>query len=249
MNKSFVNFPMVIPNQGFYDNLFVNSGHSTGTFEFTYVNEHDVMLSCLSVKSNAIGYDNIDPKFVKIILPQILPFITHLFNTIFMSSTFPKRWRHAKIIPLPKTRTEFRPIAILPYFSKVMEKLMHVQMVLHLNQYDLLSKHQSGFRPKHSCTTALIDVAEELRSHVDEGKLGILVLLDHSKAFDTVDHRILCSKLKYFFNYSSTALKFIQSYLGDRSQSVFLKNDVSDPLHISRGVPQGSILGPLLFSC
>lgn len=249
INESFLNIPMATPNPSFYENLFVDPGQMSGNFEFTYVNERDVMLSCLAVKSNAIGYDNIDPKFVRLILPQILPYITHLFNTIVMSSSFPNRWRHAKIIPIPKNGTEFRPIAILPFFSKVMEKLMHAQMISHLNKFSLLSERQSGFRQKHSCVTALIDVAEDLRSDMDQDKLVILVLLDHSKAFDTVDHGILYSKLKFFFSYSSTAVKLIQSYLGNRSQSVYLKNDVSDPLPTSRGVPQGSILGPLLFSC
>lgn len=249
INTSFTSLQMVTPNESFYGNLFVHSGQNTNTFELACVNQCDVLSSCLAVRSNAIGGDNIDPKFVRIILPQILPYITYLFNSILTTSSFPSRWRYAKIIPIPKNRTEYRPIAILPFFSKVLEKLVHTQMNSYLNKFSLLTEHQSGFRPKHSCITALIDVAENIRCDVDQGKLELLVLLDHSKAFDTVVHDILYLKLKHLFNFSSTAILFIRSYLENRSQSVYLKNDISDPLPLNRGVPQGSILGPLLFSC
>lgn len=249
MNESFINLPIVTPDHFHNERQLANSVQSSNTFEFACVSQNDVLSCCLAVKSNAVGYDNVDPKFVKLILPQLLPYITHLFNTVLTSSCFPKCWLHAKIIPIPKSKNEYRPIAILPYFSKVMEKLMYFQMLSHLSDNKLLSKHQSGFRPKHSCITALIDVAENIRQDVDVGKLGILILLDHSKAFDTVDHCILSSKLRHLFNYTDTAVQLVQSYLQGRSQSVFMENDISDPLPLTRGVPQGSILGPLLFSC
>lgn len=249
INEKFLNIPTVVPNHNFYDDIFINYLPPNNNFEFECVTQTDVMSSCLAVNSNATGCDNVDPKFVKLILPSLLPYLTHLYNSILTTSCFPKRWLHAKIIPLPKSQNEYRPIAILPFLSKVLEKLMYSQMFAYLNKFDYLSKFQSGFRPKHSCITALIDVTEDLRRELDEGKLGILVLLDHSKAFDTVDHALLSSKLRYFFNFTNTAIKLILSYLENRSQAVFLKNEASDPLAIARGVPQGSILGPLLFSC
>lgn len=160
---------------------------------------------------------------------------------------FPQDWKHAKIIPTPKSNNDFRPIAILPFLSKVIENLMSNQMSKYLNSLGLLSDSQSGFRQGRSCVTALSDVVENLRVKLDDNMVSFLVLLDHSKAFDTVDHTILITKLEKLFNFSSTACKLIQSYLSNRYQSVSMNNRISDALHVARGVPQGSILGPLLF--
>lgn len=249
LNQTFTNISMVTPDETFYRDIFEDQSHVYGEFDFSCVSQSDVLSGCLSIRSNATGHDEINPRFVKLLLPYILPFLTYMLNTIIMTRQFPSRWKHARIIPLPKTRYEYRPIAILPYFSKVLEKLMHTQINSYLASNDLLTSQQSGFRVKHSCTTALIDVAEDIRRDIDSGHCDILVLLDHSKAFDTVDHNLLISKLKHFFNFSNTSSQLIRSYLGNRSQSVYLKNEVSDALPVVRGVPQGSILGPLLFSC
>lgn len=246
LNEAFVNIPRVTPDANFYNINGENENYNT--FDFSCVSQEEVLKSILAVKSNATGCDNISPKFIKIILPYILPYITHLFNTIIMSSTYPHKWKHSKIIPLPKSGTEYRPIAILPFLSKVFEKLLHEQINSYINESGLLTENQSGFRLKHSCITTLIDVVEDVRREIDDNHVGILVLLDHSKAFDSVDHGILCSKLRHVFHFSSTSTRLIQSYLKFRSQSVFVKGSVSKPLSLSSGVPQGSILGPLLFT-
>lgn len=220
---------------------------STGNFEFSCVFPPDVLSCCLSVKSNAVGYDDMHPKFLKLLLPKLLLLITHIFNTIITTSSFPSCWKHAKIIPIPKTRTDFRPISILPYLSKVLERILHKQMSKFLADHRLLSEYQSGFRAKHSCVTALINVSEDIRLNLDVGNISFLVLLDHSKAFDCVNHNILCTKLARNFGFSSSATSLIASYLLDRSQSVTAGDLTSTPLAIRNGVPQGSILGPLLF--
>lgn len=192
--------------------------------------------------------DNVHPKFFKILLPNLIAFITHIFNTIITKSCFPTIWKHAKIIPVPKSNNEYRPIALLPYLSKAFEKILHLQMNTYLNDNLLLSPKQSGFRAKHSCITALIDVSEEIRSSIDTKEVCILTLLDHSKAFDCVDHEKLCYKLRTLFNFSTTSIQLISTYLRNRLQSVAIEDILSNPLEITRGVPQGSILGPILFS-
>lgn len=247
LNKSFIHTPNSAGNlNSLYDtNTTVDSQFG---FEFACVSL-DIVYSCFSsVRSNAIGCDGICPRFLRIILPYILPYVTYLFNTIIMSSTFPSKWKHAKIVPIRKSKTEFRPIAILPFLSKVFEKVIYMQMVSYLNESALLVDNQSGFRAKHSCITALVDVVEDLRSALDDRNVSILVLLDHSKAFDTIDHSILTFKLRNFFHFSASSARLIQSYIGSRSQSVYTKESISVPLQLFRGVPQGSILGPLLFS-
>ncbi|XP_059223232.1 uncharacterized protein LOC131997010 [Stomoxys calcitrans] len=217
-------------------------------FSFQCVNSTDVMKSITSIKSNAVGTDDVSPIFIKLLMPQLLPYITYLINSIITKSTFPQKWKQAKIIPILKANNEFRPIAILPFLSKVLENLLSSQITAFLENEKLLTEHQSGFRKKRSCTTTLIGVVEDLRKKQDKNMISMLVLLDHSKAFDTVNHDILCSKLNKLFYFSDTACNLIASYLSNRSQCVVLNEQKSNVLDISRGVPQGSILGPLLFT-
>ena len=217
-------------------------------FSFNCVNQCDVLSSILAVKSNAVGLDGICPRFIKVILPVILPFITHIFNTCLMSSQFPDLWKVAKIIPIPKSNSDFRPVAILPFLSKALEIIMYRQMNNYFTMHKLLTERQSGFRAKRGCISALLDVSEHLRSKLDKGDVTFLLLLDHSKAFDNVNHLILVYKLTNFYNFSSSATRLIASYLNGRSQSVCSGTSASSLLPVDRGVPQGSVLGPFLFS-
>ncbi|XP_075159066.1 uncharacterized protein LOC142232218 [Haematobia irritans] len=250
LNKAFVNVPTIPIDVSFYcnSNRTADDSDIYGSFEFRCVSYDEVVISFSKVKSNAVGLDGIDPKFIRIILPTILPFVTHFFNTILTTSMYPTMWKHAKIIPVPKSNLDFRPISILSYLSKVFEKILHSQMSEYLHRESLLTGRQSGFRPGHSCITALAEVSESLRGDIDDNKVGFLVLLGHSKAFDSVDHENLAMKLRSFFKFSSTALDLITSYLKDRFQTVYSGGDRSGPLPVYRGVPQGSIIGPLLFS-
>lgn len=249
LNKIFTTLPESHIDNNFYnfDSRAYSNNNDLG-FDFSCINEFDVLSSFMAVKSNAIGYDDINPKFFKILLPSLLPFVTHIFNFIIMSSTFPTKWKHAKIIPIPKSNKEYRPIAILCYLSKILEKILNNQIRNYLNDHELLCNMQSGFRPNHSCVTALINVSEDIRREIDDNNVTLLTLLDHSKAFDTVHHHTLCMKLRHLFNFSSSSIQLLTSYLNNRTQSVFLNKVSSQPLILKRGVPQGSILGPLLFS-
>lgn len=247
LNDNFVNTPLLSADSDYYANM---SGNNLviSNFSFNYITQADVDKSIINVKSNSVGSDGIDPKFFKIIYPYILPHITHLFNSIILKSQFPSAWKHAKIVPIPKSRNEYRPIAILSYLSKVFERIINNQIIDYLESHSLLSHLQSGFRKNHSCVTALQKVSEDLRFNIDDRQISILILLDHTKAFDSVDHNILCMKLEKFFAFSQQAINFIRSYLTLRSQSVVSGELWSEPLGVLRGVPQGSILGPLLYT-
>ena len=137
---------------------------------------------------------------------------------------------------------------MLPTLSKVLERVLHNQIVSHLAKYNLLSAHQSGFRSGYSTQDVLIYVTDKWLKAIDEGKYTGAVFLDLAKAFDTVNHRILCSKLSYY-GFRGTSYDFLSNYLSDRQQRVLFNGELSDWETISIGVPQGSILGPLLLLC
>ena len=132
--------------------------------------------------------------------------------------------------------------------SKVLEKVVLSQILPHINCNKLLSDFQLAYRPHHSTETALLKVTNDLVSAMDDGKTSVLVLLDLSAAFDTTDHEILLHHLHYVFGYGDTVLFWFQSYLENRTQTVVVHGKHSTPASIHQGVPQGSVLGPILFT-
>lgn len=230
--------------------------HDTGVcdgFSFRNVVGHELYKAIFSIKSNAVGLDGIPLRFIKLVFPAVSVQILHVINTIFTTSTFPSEWKFAKVLPVPKNSNpgnlgDYRPISILPALSKCWEILAKDQMVEHLDINSLLFANQSGFRKNHSTTTTILDVTESIRVSMDSKQPSILVLLDFSKAFDCIDHSILQNKLKHNFSFASTSCNMLCSYLSGRSQCVVLGEAKSTPLPMVRGVPQGSVLGPLIFS-
>jgi len=178
----------------------------------------------------------------------MLPHVTYIFNTAITTSSFPTIWKNAKMFPIPKPNNDYRPISILPFLSKVFENLMSSQIQLYLANNSLLDEKQSGFRKKRSCITAITNIVEDIRQELDSNCVTFLTLLHHSKAFDSVNHNILCTKLRNMFNFSTNATKLIRSYLTNRYQAVVSGTQVSSLRNLSRGVAQGSVLGPFLFS-
>ena len=142
--------------------------------------------------------------------------------------------------------SDYRPISLLPAFSKIAEKIAAKQMSTFLKEHKLLDKLQSAYKNAHSTTTALLTVSDDIFKAIDESEVTLLTLLDYSKAFDTANHRLILAKLKHF-GFHEDALSWILSYLSDRKQKVRTDSD-SDWEYILNGVPQGSILGPLLFT-
>ena len=140
----------------------------------------------------------------------------------------------------------YRPVSVLPIVSKIIERHVFNSFYEYLSENSLITKCQSGFRPKHSCETALNELIDRWLKHIDEGKLTGVLFIDLSKAFDTVNHDVLLHKLLSFDICDKTFLWF-KSYLTDRVQSVGWRGAISKPQNVTIGVPQGSILGPLFF--
>jgi len=226
---------------------------NSGGFSFENVTESDVVLACSEIHSNAIGLDGIPIKFIKIVLSFILPFLTFLINSCLTQSIFPSQWKRARVLPIPKVKipkrlNDIRPISILPCLSKILEKLINLQILKHLNKFKLMSPLQSGFKIAHSTTTALLKITDDITAAFERGEVTVLVLIDFSRAFDSISHNILLNKLKYNFKFSKSACSLMKSFLNDRYQKVVIDGRESEDLNIKMGVPQGSILGPLLFS-
>ena len=172
------------------------------------------------------------------------------------SKKIPSLWKQALVKPVAKNNnptdlSDFRPISLLSILSKILEKHMHIQIIEFLNKNNLISKIQSGFRKNHSTSTALTHLVDDFLRYIDSGKCICLVLLDFSKAFDTLDHSMLLAKLHYL-GFSKIAIDLIGSYLNGRKQAVVIEDDgsriISSFQSLNSGVPQGSILGPLLFT-
>ena len=148
----------------------------------------------------------------------------------------------------PTVLATYRPISKLPFISKILEKVVCNQLMAYLNEHNILEVFQSGFKPFHSTESALLKVFNDILLATDSGDVVVLVLLDLSSAFDTVDHVILLSRLEQWVGVGHIALDWFRSYLAERTFCVCLDGHRSPSAPLSCGVPQGSVLGPLLFS-
>ena len=175
--------------------------------------------------------------------------LTSIINTSLLTGIVPDEWKGAKVTPLHKKGAKsnldnYRPISVLPAASKLLERAVHSQLYSFLTKNKLLSPYQCGFRKCHS--TQFTALSDSVRRAMDQGLLTGAVFIDLQKAFDTVNHQILLNKLEQF-GISNMELSWFKSYLQDRYQVVHIENELSEPCLLSPGVPQGSILGPLLF--
>ncbi|PIK60466.1 putative RNA-directed DNA polymerase from mobile element jockey-like [Apostichopus japonicus] len=235
-------------------NNHMYSNNSTRNSIFTYPVREEELLRvanhCLKPKK-AAGYDDFKPDIVKQVLPFIVTPLTHICNISFTTGVFPDKLKIAKVLPIFKKGESniyenYRPISILSCFSKILERLMSNRIINFLDANDILCKEQYGFRPGHSTELALADAIDKLYDSLDKKKTCIGIFLDLSKAFDTIDHRILLNKLS-FYGIRGPTLNWMDSYLSKRLQYTSYKKTMSDYAEIRCGVPQGSILGPLLF--
>ena len=177
--------------------------------------------------------------------------LAKVINQSFKEGVFPSQLKIAKVIPIHKNGSKveasnYRPISLLASISKIYEKLVHHRLLEYLEKHNVLYGRQYGFRPGRSCEHALLDAQHKLLHSMNKRQVSLLLLIDFSKAFDLVDHDILLRKLEHY-GIRGIALKWMESYLKNREQFVFVNGSSSTKLNIKYGVPQGSILGPLLF--
>ena len=229
-----------------------NTGNLTNKLIFREVSVHEVKKIIKSLKSNSSGHDDISSFFVKIATDYISIPLANIINASLKHRKFPENWKKAIVKPIPKISnatlpTDFRPISLLTTFSKICEKAVTCQIITFLEQNNKRDKNQSAYRKHHSTTTALLNISDDIYDAIDDSELTILVLLDYSKAFDTINHRLLYAKLQSL-GFDFSAISWICSYLTDRKQKVKTSTDESGWETIKNGVPQGSVLGPLLFS-
>ena len=190
-------------------------------------------------------------KALKSIKNIISPTIKNLVNASLEQGIFPSALKIAKVIPIFKSGkrndvSNYRPISLLSVFSKIYEKIMYCRIVTFLNNNKLINNRQYGFRAAHSCEHALLDAQNVLTRTLDQKETALLLLIDFSKAFDMVDHNLILQKLNYY-GIRGIAHEWFKSYLSDRKQYVCINGKTSNIDNLSHGVPQGSILGPLLF--
>lgn len=205
------------------------------------------------------GIDDISPKTLKLCKDELAQPLVNIVNKSFAQGIFPSLLKIAKVHPKfkqgdRKQPSNYRPISLLSTFSKIIEKIVLNRLLLHIKSFNILTIHQHGFTPGRSTVTALISLIEELIDNIESGNTATTILLDYSKAFDCLNHEMLMKKLEGI-GVTGVALTWFKSYLEGRTQVVevsYTDNGTtqtirSDMQNLDRGVPQGSVLGPVLY--
>lgn len=215
----------------------------------------DVRSVIRSSRTKSCMLDPIPTVLVKKCIDVLVCPITAIINSSLMTGVFPTQFKHGVVTPIIKKKDldpdilkNYRPITNLSFVSKVTERVVSNQLHQYLQVNDLYARMQSAYRPNHSTETALLRVHNDICLALDDNNDFILVLLDLSSAFDMVNHQILLGRLQKRYGVNGTVLDWLESYLSGRMQSVRIGNETSEPVCLKRGVPQGSVLGPSLFS-
>ena len=221
-------------------------------FHFQAVSENEIKRIVMSFQSNkAPGYDKVPMAVIKDALPCILLALTDIVNQSLLSSVFPASWKISEVVPLPKDgdlelANNNRPVSLFPAVSKICERLALYQLMAYMKSRKRLTEHQSGNKAQYSTETLNVMMTDKFLEAMNNKMLTLMVVLDLSKAFDSIDHAKLLLKLRSL-GVSCTALEWFRSYMHDRQQYIRIGSEMSEMCQSTHGVPQGSILGPALF--
>ena len=241
---------LITSKSKYYDYL---RDSSQQTFFLPPTNEQEVLTTINQLKRNkAFGPSSIPTKFLKLFQNELSKPISLIINLSFSTGTFPVVLKIAKVMSFskkgdPSRCTNYSPISLLSNLSKIIEKLVHKRATDFLNQQNLFYDKQFGFRNSHSTTHALTELTEKIRQACDSGKFACGVFLDFQKSFDTVSHDILLKKLEHY-GIRGVSNAWFKSYLKNRKQHTYHGGILSDNKYNEYGVPQGSVMGPLLFN-
>ena len=202
---------------------------------------------------HAYGHDDIDSFIVKLAAPVILPVITHIINLSLGTSTFPHKWKIARVLPLLKSRDldsrlpgSYYPVAQLSTISKLTERALQSQILIYLERTNQIATEHHAYRNRCSTITALITIMDQIAEGFEDNEITATLGVDQTAAFDCVDLQILMDKLNYY-GLDKQALDWIKSYMSHRSLYVAIGSAKSNSKYTKYRVPQGSVMGPLLY--
>ena len=251
MNNFFINIGVKLSHSFAQPWVFqgIENLHSIKDME---VNEQEVISLSKEIEvTKASAIDHLSSKILKIAFVNLSKQLTFIFNLSFLTNSIPTDWKLSTVTPLPKEGdktqcTNYRPISLLPLPGKIIEKIVHKRISTFFDDYNILNSNQRGFRKNNSTTNTTAKCLDTIYQSINTRNISIATYIDFSKAFDTVAHGILLEKLK-LLGIRGNVLEWLRNYLTNRKQKLILNNTTSDYSNVICGVPQGSVLGPLLF--